>query len=316
MRVREPEGHHSKAELAGHGQLKYESYYGFAEKPFSLTPDLKFIYASESYNNALELLRSAIDRRDGFAVITGDIGTGKTTLCRALAETVDRKTFTALLTDQFPSEEALLRAILEDLGVVSKSWGGTGTREPSKQELVNTLHDFLRSVMPLGARVVLVIDDAQNLPVSILEQVRILSNFETDKEKLLQIFLVGQLNLLTLLRSSELRQLDQRISIRYQLKPLTEDEVGAYVSHRLAIANGAESVIFSQAALRVVHDHSGGVPRLVNMLCDRALSAGRAAETKQIDEDLVVKAAEDLELKPHVRSPRSIFTRLLRRPRA
>jgi len=291
----------------------YESYYGFAEKPFSLTPDPKYLYRSESHANAFELLQYAIERREGFVVVTGDIGTGKTTLCRALLETIDRKTFTALLLNPFLSEEDLLRAILQDLGVISRNEVRPGTRQPSKQELVNTLHDFLLTLVPLGARAVLIIDEAQNLPLPILEQIRILSNFETDKEKLLQIFLIGQLNLLPLLRSPELRQLDQRVSIRYQLKPLSEDEVGAYVSHRLAIANGARSVVFAPAALRVVHDYTGGIPRLINMLCDRALLGGYTAQTTRIDEDLVVTAAEGLDLKPLVRSHRSIFGRLLGR---
>ncbi len=291
----------------------YEQYYGFAEKPFSLTPDPKYLYRSESHANAFELLQYAIERREGFVVITGDIGTGKTTLCRALLEKIDRKTFTALLLNPFLAEEDLLRAILQDLGVVSRGETWHGARQPSKQELVNTLHDFLLSLVPLGARAVLIIDEAQNLPLPILEQIRILSNFETDKEKLLQIFLVGQLNLVPLLRSPELRQLDQRVSIRYQLKPLSEEEVGAYISHRLAIANAARSVVFSPAALRVVHDYSGGIPRVINMLCDRALLGGYTAQTTRIDEDLVVTAAQGLDLKPPVRAQRSIFSRLLRR---
>jgi general secretion pathway protein A len=293
----------------------YESYYGFDEKPFSLTPDPKYFYRSESHANAFELLQYAIERREGFAVITGDIGTGKTTLCRALLEKIDRRTFTALLLNPFLSEEDLLRAILQDLGVVSRAEERQASRQPSKQELVNTLHDFLLSLVPLGGRAVLIIDEAQNLPLPILEQIRILSNFETDKEKLLQIFLVGQLNLIPLLRSPELRQLDQRVSIRYQLRPLTDEEVGAYVSHRLAIANGTKGVVFAPAALRVIYDYSAGIPRLINMLCDRALLAGYTAQTTRIDEDLVVTAAEGLDLKPLARSSRSIFTRLLGRPR-
>ena len=293
----------------------YESYYGFDEKPFSLTPDPKYLYRSESHANAFELLQYAIERREGFVVITGEIGTGKTTLCRALLEKIDRRTFTALVLNPFLSEEDLLRAILQDLGVVSRAGERLASRQPSKQELVNTLHDFLLSLVPLGGRAVLIIDEAQNLPLPILEQIRILSNFETDKEKLLQIFLIGQLNLVPLLRSPELRQLDQRVSIRYQLRPLTEDEVGAYVSHRLAIANGSKGVVFAPAALRVVYDYSAGIPRLINMLCDRALLAGYTAQTTRIDEDLVITAAEGLDLKPLARSSRSIFTRLLGRTR-
>ena len=290
----------------------YESYYGFSEKPFSLTPDPKYVYPSESHANAIELLQYAIARREGFVVITGDKGTGKTTLCRALAEKVDRRTFTALVLNPFDSEEDLLRAILEDLGVVSRGEEHIGTRKPTKQELVSTLHDFLLSLVPIGARAVLVIDEAQSLPLSILEQIRILSNFETDREKLLQIFLVGQLSLVPLLRSPELRQLDQRVSIRYQLKPLREEEIAGYVAHRLAVVNPTHGVVFSSTALRIVHGYTGGIPRLINLLCDRALADASASQRTDIDETLVAAAAEALDLKPVVRSARSVLTRLLR----
>jgi general secretion pathway protein A len=291
----------------------YETYYGFSEKPFDLTPDPKYLYRSESHADAFELLRYAIERREGFVVVTGDTGTGKTTLCRALLDQVDRRTFAALLLSPFTSEEDLLRAILEDLGVVSRGEEGPASRQPSKQELVSTLHDFLLSLVPLNARAVLIVDEAQNLPLPILEQIRVLSNYETHTEKLLQIFLVGQLDLISLLKSPELRQLDQRVSIRYQLKPLSEAEVAGYISHRLAVAKGARNVVFSPNAMRVVYDYSRGIPRQINLLCDRALVGGHAAQTTQIDEDQVLSAAEALELKPSVRSQRSIFSRFLGR---
>jgi general secretion pathway protein A len=276
----------------------YEQYYGFSEKPFSLTPDPKYLYRSESHANAFELLQYAIERREGFVVITGDIGTGKTTLCRALLDQTDNKTFTALLLNPFLSEEDLLKATLQDLGVLSRGEDRSGARQPSKQDLINALHDFLLSLVPLGARAVLIIDEAQNLPLHILEQIRILSNLETDKEKLLQIILVGQLNLVPLLRSPELRQLDQRVSIRYELKPLTSDEVAAYVGHRLTVANGARAVTFSPKALQRVHAYSSGIPRLINLLCDRVLLGAYAAQTARIEMDLVEAAAENLEMKP------------------
>ncbi len=299
----------------GEAAVAYESYYGFAENPFSLTPDLKFLYRSESHSNAIELLQYAIERREGFVVITGDTGMGKTTLSRALLEKVDRRTFAALLLNPFATEEELLRAILQELGVVSTGDEPRGARQPTKQEMVNTLHDFLRSLPSLGARAVLVIDEAQDLAPPILEQVRILSNFETDTEKLLQVFLIGQLNLVPLLRSPELRQLDQRVAIRYQLKPLSEEEVVGYVANRLAVAGGARGVVFTPTALRVVHDYTGGNPRLVNMLCDRALAAGGSAQATPIEEDLVATAAEELDLRPPARPQRSFFTRLLGRSR-
>jgi len=188
----------------------YEDFYGFAEKPFSLTPDPKYLYRSQSHANAFELLQYAIRRREGFVVVTGDIGTGKTTLCRALLEQIDRTTFTALVLNPFLSEEDLLKRILLDFGVISreelKTRNLTGV---SKQELIDAISDFLLGLIPLKASAMLIIDEAQNLPLQVLEQIRILSNLETDKEKLLQIILVGQLELQTLLRSPELRQLDR-----------------------------------------------------------------------------------------------------------
>jgi general secretion pathway protein A len=275
----------------------YEQYFGFAEKPFSLTPDPKYFYRSESHANAFELLQYAIERREGFVVITGDIGTGKTTVCRTLLEQTDRKTFTGLLLNPFLSEEDLLKGVLHDFGVLSRSEMSFTGRQPTKQELIAALNDFLLSLVPLGARAVLILDEAQNLPLPILEQIRILSNLETDKEKLLQIVLVGQLNLIPLLRSPELRQLDQRVSVRYQLTPLSSDEVSAYVSHRLAIANGTRMAMFTPAALRLVHEHSGGIPRLINLLCDRALLGAYSAQTNRVEPALVETAAEALDLK-------------------
>jgi len=291
----------------------YEPYYGFAEKPFSLTPDPKYLYRSESHANAFELLQYAIERREGFVVITGDIGTGKTTLCRALLEHTDPRTFTALLLNPFLSEEDLLTAILQDLGILSRGEQRLAGRHPTKQELVNTLNDFLLSLAPLGARAVLIVDEAQNLPLPILEQIRILSNLETDKEKLLQIILVGQLNLEPLLRSPELRQLDQRISVRYQLKPLTDEETGAYISHRLAIARPTRGVVFTPAALALVHRYSEGLPRSINMLCDRALLAGYNAQATRIDERLVRTAADALDFPPVEQKKPTWFHRLLKR---
>jgi general secretion pathway protein A len=290
----------------------YEQYYGFAETPFSLTPDPKYLYRSESHTNAFELLQYALNRREGFAVVTGDIGTGKTMLCRTLLEQTDRQTFTALLLNPFLSEEDLLKAILQDLGVISRDEDRLAARQPSKQDLINTLYDFLLSLVPLGGRAVLIIDEAQNLSLRILEQIRILSNLETDKEKLLQIVLVGQLNLVPLLRSPELRQLDQRVSIRYQMKPLVEEEVTAYIAHRLAIANGTRTVTFTAGALALVYQYTGGIPRLINLLCDRSLLGGYTAQTSRLDRDIVVAAAEGLDLVPVQVARQGWFSRFRR----
>lgn len=277
----------------------HEDYFGFTEKPFSLTPDPKYLYRSASHGSAFELLQYAIRRREGFVVISGDIGTGKTTLCRAVLDQLDRRTFTALVLNPFLSEEDLLRAILQDFGVVSRDEIKRGRLAGvSKQELIETLNEFLLSLLPLGAGALLIIDEAQNLPLQTLEQIRILSNLETDKEKLLQIVLVGQPNLKDLLKSPALRQLDQRISIRFDLKPLTQEETAAYVSHRLTIAGGGSIVQFAPRAMSTVYRFSGGIPRLINLLCDRALLGAYGERTNRVSAEIVRMAAASLELRP------------------
>lgn len=276
----------------------YEDYFGFAEKPFSLTPDPKYLFKSATHASAFELLQYAVRRREGFVVITGGIGTGKTTLCRALLDQVDRRTFTALILNPFVSEDDLLRLILQDFGVVSRREVARGRLAGvSKQDLIQTLNEFLLSLLPLGAGAMLIVDEAQNLPLQVLEQLRILSNLETEKEKLLQIVLVGQPNLKDLLRTPTLRQLDQRVSIRYDLAPLTREETGAYVMHRLAIAGGS-GVTFSSRAMDAVYRCTGGVPRLINLVADRALLGGYSARTAAIQPAHVWRAAESLELTP------------------
>src|SRR5687767_6218312 len=275
----------------------YESYYGFTEKPFSLTPDPKYLYRSRSHASAFELLQYAINRREGFVVVTGDIGTGKTTLCRALLEQIDRKTFTALVLNPFLAEEDLLRLVLQEFGVVSREEIKRGRlARVSKAELVETLNEFLLTLQSLGAQALLIVDEAQNLPMQVLEQIRILSNLETEKEKLLQIVMVGQSNLKDLLRRPELRQLDQRVAIRYDLKPLTAEETSAYVQHRLSVAGGGAAVSFATKALGRVHRYTSGIPRLINLLCDRALLSGYSAHTNKILAEYVETAAESLQL--------------------
>ncbi|HEY2435513.1 MAG TPA: AAA family ATPase [Vicinamibacterales bacterium] len=276
----------------------YEDYYGFTEKPFSLTPDPKYLFKSASHASAFELLQYAVRRREGFVVITGDIGTGKTTLCRALLEQIDRKTFTALVLNPFLSEEDLLRLVLQEFGVVSRDEIKRGClARVSKQELIETLNEFLLSLQAIGAQALLIIDEAQNLPLQVLEQIRILSNLETEKEKLLQIVMVGQSNLKDLLRRPELRQLDQRVSIRYDLRPLAADETAAYVQHRLSVAGGGAAVAFAPRALARVYQFTGGIPRLINLICDRALLTAYSAHTNRVLAAHVESAAGSLELK-------------------
>ena len=291
----------------------YEDYYGFVQPPFSLTPDPRFLYRSESHDLALQQVWQAIRRKEGFIVLTGDIGTGKTTVCRTLLEQFDQTTFTALILNPFLSVEELLREILLSFGIVSKDAMKTGRlATASKHELVRTLHDFLLSLVPLHGSAVLIIDEAQHLSTDVLEEIRVLSNLETNDQKLLQVVIVGQLNLLDILHKAELRQLDQRISIRYELKPLSPEELNAYVAHRLAIANATRQVTFSPKALDLVHQYSGGIPRLINLVCDRALLGAYSAQTPRIDADIVAAAGAGLDLKPAEPERKSWISRFWR----
>src|SRR5215207_1895226 len=273
----------------------YEEYYGFVQPPFNLTPDPRFLYRSESHDLALQQVWQAIRRKEGFIVLTGDIGTGKTTLCRTLLEQFDPTTFTALILNPFLSVEELLREVLLTFGIVSKDALKVGRlATASKHELVRTLHDFLLSLVPLHGSAVLIIDEAQHLSTGVLEEIRVLSNLETNDQKLLQVVIVGQLNLLDILAKAELRQLNQRISLRCSLKALTREEVEAYVTHRLWVARGSTPVFFAPKAFDLVHSISGGVPRVINLLCDRALMVGCEQQASRITEDHIVSAAAQL----------------------
>jgi len=273
----------------------YEDFYGFVQSPFSLTPDPRFLYRSESHDVALQQVWQAIRRKEGFIVLTGDIGTGKTTISRTLLEQFDETTFTALILNPFLSVEELLREVLLSFGVVSKDALKSGRlATASKHELVRTLHDFLLSLVPLHGSAVLIIDEAQHLSSEVLEEIRVLSNLETNDQKLLQVVIVGQLNLIEMLHKPDLRQLDQRISIRCYLKPLTREEVEAYVTHRLWVARGSTPVTFTPRAFDLVHSISSGIPRMINLICDRALMAACEGQSSRINEDNVIKAAAQL----------------------
>jgi general secretion pathway protein A len=275
----------------------YEEYYGFVQSPFTLSPDPRFLYRSASHDVALQQVWQAIRRREGFIVLTGDIGTGKTTLCRTLIEQFDSATFTALILNPFVSIDELLRDVLLSYGIASKESIRSGRlAKASKHELIRTLHEFLLSLVPLRASAVLIIDEAQHLSPEVLEQIRLLSNLETNEQKLLQIVLAGQPNLLDVLRDARLRQLDQRISIRCWLQALNREETEAYITHRLWVARGARAVTFTAGACAAVHALTGGVPRMINLICDRALMAGAAAQTDSISEPLILQAATALGL--------------------
>ena len=274
----------------------YEEFYGFVQSPFTLAPDPRFLYRSESHDEAITLLLQSIRRKEGFIVLTGDIGTGKTTICRALLEQLDTTTFTSLVLNPFVSVEELLREILLDFGVVSREAGRSQRfLTATKHELISTLHEFLLSLVPIRGSGVLIIDEAQHLSNDVLEQIRVVSNLETNQSKLLQIVLVGQLNLLEVLHAADMRQLDQRISLRAYLKPLTREEAEAYINHRLSVARGAVS--FDPTALDAVHEYSSGVPRVINLLCDRALMLGSQRAAATVSAEIVDDAARALALR-------------------
>ena len=276
----------------------YEEFYGFLQPPFTLAPDPRFLYRSESHEDAITQLLQAIRRREGFIVLAGDIGTGKTTICRALLQKLEPTTFTALILNPFLSIDELLREALLDFGVVSREAGRSGKLlSASTHQLITTLHEFLLSLITIRGSAVLIIDEAQHLSPEVLEQLRVISNLETDEAKLLQIVLIGQLNLLDVLAATPMRQLDQRISLRARLKPLTRGEVAAYIAHRLTIANGTSKVTFEPEALDIVNAFSGGVPRIINLICDRALMAGAERGVSSITPDIIRAAVARLDLK-------------------
>ena len=264
----------------------YHEFYALREKPFSLSPDPRFLFLSDSHREALAHLLYGIEQGEGFIVITGEVGTGKTTLSRTLLQRIEPGTEVAFIFNPQLTASELLQSICAELGLPAA--------DRTRREMMEALNRFLLAKKSEGRRVILLIDEAQNLPPDTLEQVRLLSNLETDTEKLLQIILIGQPELDAILDSASLRQLNQRISVRWRLSPLSALETRDYVKHRLRIAAGAPREIFTDLALREVHRRSGGVPRLVNLLCDRALLAGFGAGARSIGLSLVSQSDREV----------------------
>lgn len=284
--------------------LSYEPFYGLREKAFSLSADPRFLYKTPAHGLALDELCAGIRRREGLIVLTGEIGTGKTTLCRSVLQHLDWRTFAAFVADPFVSREDLLKTLLVQFGVVSI---GDLTRGrfngASRSELSYPLYEFLDSLVPLEAFAVVVIDEAQNISLPLLEEIRILSELER-REKLLQVVLVGQPELRASLKLPEMRQVDQRVSVRCELTALAPDAVACYVDHRLKIAAaGTARVEVTVAAIQAVYAGSSGVPRLINRICDRAFQRAFATRSVQIDAPFVWAAIEDLGLTPAVDVP-------------
>jgi general secretion pathway protein A len=264
----------------------YTQFYGLREKPFSLSPDPRYLYLADSHREALAHLLYGIEQGEGFIAITGEVGTGKTTLCRTLLQRIEPGTEVAFIFNPQLSALELLQAISAELGLE------TGDR--TRRELTDQLNRFLLTKRQEDHRVLLIIDEAQNLAPDALEQVRLLSNLETNTEKLIQIILIGQPELDALLEQPSLRQLCQRIGVRWRLAPLSPGETREYIRHRLRIAAGAPRDLFTELAMREIHRRSRGIPRLVNLLCDRALLAGYAAGAKAIGLGLVSQTEKEL----------------------
>ena len=271
----------------------YEAFYGFREKPFNLTPDPKFLYLSGKHHEAFAHLEFGLRQRGGFIVVTGEVGTGKTTLCRYFLERLDESTLSAFILYPALGTTELLRSVNRDLGIAYDR-----NDKKTDKELIDELHEFLLRAKAGGKNTVLVIDEAQNLSRDVLEQVRLISNLETATEKLIQIVLIGQPELNDMLAQRDLRQLAQRITARYHLKPLGRREMTQYIRHRLAVAGGIGRVDFTRGALSRIHGFSSGIPRLINLVCDRALLAGYVLEKSEIDRSVVRRAVKELGTAP------------------
>jgi len=269
----------------------YCQYYGLKERPFNITSDPAFFFSSKKHREAISHLLYGVSQRKGIIVLTGEIGTGKTTICRFFLNQVSKNVKTAFILNPAFSEAQLLESIIKDFGITTKN--------KTKLNMVWELNNFLLHESQAGNNLVLIIDEAQNLKPGLLEQIRLLSNLETEKDKLLQVILVGQPELSNRLNLYDLRQLRQRIMVRYHIGPLDNDEIKSYINHRLEIAGSGSrpegKIEFSDEAISVISRFSNGTPRLINMICDRALLAGFVSQTQKIDFNIIKKCVEELD---------------------
>ena len=265
----------------------YTEFYGFSERPFDVNPDPKFLHLTGCHRETLASMLYGIRERRGFLAVTGEVGTGKTTLVNALLNSLDDKVKTAYIFRKCITVHELLRAILYEFGVSAK-----GRDRFALWELLN---EFLLETSMKHELAALIIDEAQNLSTGMLEEIRTLSNLETQKTKLLQIILVGQPELDAKLDSEQLRQLRQRISIRRKILPLSNDEVEAYISHRLKLVGGIVYALFTRDAISLISRHSKGIPRVINMMCDNAFLIGYALGRKKVDGAIIREVVKDME---------------------
>jgi general secretion pathway protein A len=265
----------------------YLDFHGFREKPFNLTPDPRFVFLSKNHKEAFAHLLYGINNRAGFIALTGEVGSGKTTVLRALLSQLDADHHrTALIFNPSLSPTELLQNINREFGITSNT--------SNNSSLLESLNQFLLQQNAEGRTVVLVIDEAQGLETSVLEQIRLVSNLETDKEKLIQIVLSGQSELLQILERNEMRQLSQRITVRYHLQPMDFIDTVHYIHHRLEVAGGKGKVVFSEGGLKRIYRYSHGLPRLINVACDRALLAGYSRDTTRITSKITAIGIKDV----------------------
>ncbi len=265
----------------------YLEYYGLTEPPFNITPNPRFLFYSAKHREAFNHLLYGIRERKGFVQLTGEVGAGKTTICRAMLDELAENYATALILNPVLDADQLMKAIAMEFGLDVKG--------KDRLDTVAAINHLLLTLAGQGKDAVLVIDEAQDLTNELLEQVRLLSNLETDDRKLLQIVLMGQPELRDRLNDHSLRQLRQRITVRYHLRPLRQTEMAQYIHHRLQVSGANGAPYFTAGALWRIHRYSGGIPRLINAVCDKCLLAGFVQQRSQIDFRLVGRAVRELE---------------------
>ncbi|MGA3083966.1 MAG: AAA family ATPase [Thermodesulfobacteriota bacterium] len=265
----------------------YKEYFGLKENPFSIAPDPHYFYMSKGHREALAHLVYGINSDGGFILITGEVGTGKTTVCRCLLEQLPENTEIAFILNPKLTVEELLATICDEFGISYPE----GNK--SNKVFVSAIYEYLLRIPEKGRRAILVIEEAQNLSQEVLEQIRLLTNLETSQRKLLQIILLGQPELREMLAQSQLRQLSQRVTVRYHLGPLSKDETFEYVNHRLSVAGLNRGQLFSKGAMKHLFRLTGGIPRLINLVCDRALLGAYVQAKDQVDRKTLMTAARE-----------------------
>jgi len=273
----------------------YESFYGLTEQPFAISTDPRFLYMSTSHEKAYEDLLAGLTRDEGLLLLTGEAGTGKTTLCRAVIQALGERTFSCIVLNPYMTGPELLRLVLRDFGLVSRDELRSGAlARADAVQLMDTLEGFLLTVRSVDSRAILVVDEAQSLAPAVLDQVRLLTALERHGRRLIQIVLGAQPAILQTLKKDSMYALNERISRRVFLAPLTGTEIKAYIEHRLAVAGGKDKVTFTDDAVAVVTALARGLPRRVNLLCDRALQVGLAERVQVIGPEIVSRAAQSL----------------------